>query len=219
MTAQSELVLVDRRGPISVVTFNEPARMNPFSDVMRAAALQAVDSEMGSPDVRAIVITGAGGNFSAGADVRQMGADQSPGPARSRRVLGPLHGLVRSIGLTADTGLLWSLPQRIGLVRTKDMIFTGRPIQADEAALIGLIDRVVPAGAALDAAVEKAKEYLRVAPLVIGAVKAALSEGPMNLEAVLRLEGHQHPLLTMTADHEEGRRAFVEKRDPLFTGL
>jgi enoyl-CoA hydratase/carnithine racemase len=99
------------------------------------------------------------------------------------------------------------------------MIFTGRPIQADEAALTRLIDRVVPVGAALDEAVGKAQEYLRVAPLVIGAVKAALSEGPMNLESVLRLEGHQHPLLTMTADHEEGRKAFVEKRDPVFTGL
>jgi enoyl-CoA hydratase/carnithine racemase len=263
MTEQSGLVLVERRGTVSVVTFNEPARMNPFSNTMRAAALEAVEGEMGSPDVRALVITGAGGNFSAGADVRQMGADQSPGPARSRRVLGPLHGLVRAIiagpkpvvaaiegaafgaglalaaaadfaisgggarfgaafgriGLTADTGLLWSLPQRIGLARTKDMIFTGRPIPADEAALIGLIDRVVPAGAALDAAVEKAKEYLCVAPLVIAAVKSALSEGPVNLEAVLRLEGHQHPLLTMTADHEEGRRAFGDKRDPVFTGL
>jgi enoyl-CoA hydratase/carnithine racemase len=263
MTGQSGLVLVERRGPISVVTFNEPARMNPFSDTMRAAALEAVEGEMESSDVRALVITGAGGNFSAGADVRQMGADQSPGPARSRRVLGPLHGLVRAIivgpkpvvaaiegaaygaglalaaaadfaisgsgarygaafgkiGLTADTGLLWSLPQRIGLVRTKDMIFTGRPILADEAVLIGLIDRVVPAGAALDAAVEKAMEYMSVGPLVIGAVKSALSEGPMNLEAVLRLEGHQHPLLTMTKDHEEGRRAFIEKRTPDFTGL
>ena len=262
MSEMNGLVLIERREATSIVTFNEPARMNPFSEAMRRQAADILAAEMADRAVRAIVLTGAGGQFSAGGDIRQMAAEERPDPARFKRRLELLHGLVRlvaggpkpvvaavegvafgaglslaaacdfvvagegarfgaafgRIGLTADCGLLWSLPQRIGLGRAKDMMFTGRPVGAEEAVRIGLADRLVPAGTALVAALDKTAEYLDTAPLSIAAMKAGLAEAPCDLESALRLEGHQQPMLGMTADHTEGRHAFLQKRRPHFTG-
>jgi len=262
MADDSDLVLVERRDAIAVVTLNEPQRMNPLGDQMRHALIAIMENEMASPDVHAIVLTGAGGQFSAGADVRQMRTDQGPDPARSRRRLEPLHRIVRlvaggpkpvvvavegvafgaglsiaaasdflvcgasarfgaafgKIGLTADCGLLWSLPQRIGLARAKNMMFTGQPLLADQAFDFGLADRKVEAGKALESAIDKAREYLDTAPLSIAAIKSGLALGPADLENALQIEREQQPMLSMTLDHDEGRKAFLEKRKPVFIG-
>lgn len=262
MSDSENPVLVERRGRASIVTFNDPQRLNPFSDTMRFEAIAALESEMADNEVRVVILTGAGGKFSAGADIRQMQGGEGPDPARSKRRLEPLHRLVRlivagpkpviaaveglafgaglslvaasdfvisaedarfgaafgKIGLTADCGLLWSLPQRIGLSRAKDMMLTGKPLLAPAAVEFGLVDRVVPPGKALEAAVEKASEYLDTAPLSIAAIKAGLAQGPTDIETFLRMEQDQQPMLSMTSDHDEGRRAFLEKRRPQFTG-
>jgi enoyl-CoA hydratase/carnithine racemase len=256
------LVLVERRGAVAVITLNEPARMNPFSHPMRRRVLEVFQAEAADPSVRAIVLTGAGGQFSAGADVRQMTVDDTPDPMRSRDLLTALQALVRlvvggpkpviaavegvafgaglsvaaaadwvvastgarfgaafgKIGLAPDCGLLWSLPKRIGLVRAKDLIFTGRPLKADEAHALGLVDQLVEPGKVVEAALAKALEYADVAPLTIATVKAALEEGPIDLNHALRLELNQQPMMRMTADHAEGCRAFLEKRKPIFAG-
>lgn len=261
--SESELVLMQRHGAVAVVTFNDPERMNPFSDRMRTEALTLVDAAMQDRDIRVIVLTGAGGQFSAGADVRQMVLGETPDPLRSRQRLITLQTLIRlivggakpvvaavegvafgaglsvatacdfvvaseaarfgaafgKIGLAADCGLLWTLPQRVGPVRAKDMIFTGKPVNGTEAHALGLVDRLVAPGTALEAALEKAQDYLGTAPLTISTVKAALEEGPKDLEHALRIEQHQQPMMSMTADHAEGRLAFLEKRKPNFTGL
>lgn len=258
----SELILREDRGAVTVLTLNEPARMNPFSDDMRAGLLAVLDAVMADNRLRVLVLTGAGGQFSAGADVRQMKTAEGPDPLRSRRRLAVLQGIVRhiatgpkpviaavegvafgaglsaaaacdwvvaaegarfgaafgKIGLAPDCGLLWSLPQRIGMTRTKDMIFTGQPLEAGAAHRAGLADEVVAQGAALAAALAKAESYLGTAPLSIAATKAALAELPGGLEQALALELHQQPLLSATADHAEARNAFLEKRKPLFQG-
>ena len=257
-----DIVLTERRDSIAILTLNEPERLNPISDDMRASLLQAAEAAMNDPAVRAVVVTGAGGNFSSGADMRQIVSGNTPDPARSLRRMGPLHKLIMlmaggpkpvvaaveggafgagmsialaadyiiaaegarlgaafaRVGLTADCGLLWTLPPRIGLAKAKDMMFTGRPVDAAEALALGMVDKVVAKGGALAAALEKAKEYLNVAPLSIAAIKAAVVRSPAPLDEVLALEGMQQPMLIMTADHAEGRQAFAEKRKPNFQG-
>lgn len=251
-----------RHEDAAVVTLDQPDRLNPLSDAMRAGLLAALEAAIADDGVRAIILTGAGGNFTAGADIRQMQGDDGPDPVRARRrlivlqrcveliaagpkpVVAALEGAVfgaglamaaacdfviagegvklgaafGKIGLTADCGLAWSLPQRVGRTLARDLMFTGRVLKAQEAQALGIADRLVPAGGALDAALAKAAEYRSVAPLAIAAMKTALAQGPGPLADTLALELQQQPMLLMTRDHLEGTAAFFEKRVPVFIG-
>jgi enoyl-CoA hydratase/carnithine racemase len=120
--------------------------------------------------------------------------------------------------LTADCGLIWSLPQRVGRTLARDLLFTGRPVTAEEAHRIGIVDQLVPAGNALATALAKAGDYRDVAPLSIAAMKFAFAQGPGRLSESLALELQQQPMLSMTGDHAEGIAAFREKRPARFTG-
>lgn len=258
----TDLVVRAMRDDIAVITMNDPDRMNPLSDEMRAALLDAVESVSFDNAVRTIIITGAGGNFTPGSDIRQLIVPGGPDPVRSRRRLTPLHRLIEliaggpkpviaavegaafgagmsiaaasdfviagdggrfgaafgKIGLTADCGLIWSLPQRIGRTLARDLMFTGRPVKAQEALAIGLVDQLVPAGTALEAALAKAADYRAIAPLAIAAMKSAFVQGPGPLSDALALERQQQPMLSMTRDHAEGLAAFTDKRAAKFTG-
>lgn len=122
------------------------------------------------------------------------------------------------IGLIADCGLLWSLPQRIGLSRARDLLLTARSVGAPEALTIGLVDEGVPAGQAMAAAMRKADSYRAVAPLAIAATKEIFMRNPSSLEDLLHVEADAQLLLALSHDHEEARRAFLEKRKPVFSG-
>lgn len=262
MTQTTAPVRSERIEDVIVLTLDDPEKMNPLSEPMRDALHDLLDQAMNDTEARAVIITGAGGNFTSGGDLTQLMGDEAPDPARSRRRLVPLHRIVElvaggpkpviaavegcafgaglsiaaacdfailgegarlsaafgKVGLTADTGLVWSLPQRVGRTVARDMMFTARSIKAKEAVEIGLGDQLVEAGGALAAALAKAAEYRVVAPLMIAAVKAAFVEGPGSLAAALALERQQQPLMRMTSDHAEGLAAFREKRSARFTG-
>jgi enoyl-CoA hydratase/carnithine racemase len=111
---------------------------------------------------------------------------------------------------------MWSLPQRIGRTLARDLMFTARPVKADEAVAIGLADRKVEAGGAVAAALAKAAEYRGVAPLVIAAMKSAFADGPGSLAKALAMERQQQPMMAMSDDHAEGVASFREKRPPQF---
>lgn len=122
------------------------------------------------------------------------------------------------IGLLPDLGGLWSIPQRMGLGRAKLLMMTGRMIDATTAQAQGLVEELCAPGKALDAAIALAQEVAQTAPLTNGLVKAALSRGPMNVDELLALESDMQGLLFGTEDFQEGRRAFLEKRKPVFKG-
>lgn len=262
MTDQFLPVVYEMREDVAIITLCDPEKLNPLSDAMRDGLVRAVQHAMTDPAVRTLVITGAGGNFTAGADIRQLGLGGPADPARSRRRLDPLHHLIQlivtgpkpvicaaegaafgaglsmvsaadfsivsetsrfgaafgKIGLTADCGLIWTLPQRVGLSTARDLMFTGRPIKGEEAVRIGLADALVAAGTTVDAALAKAAEYRKVAPLALAAMKSAFASGASSLMDVLNLEKNQQPMLSMTADHQEGIAAFREKRAARFEG-
>jgi enoyl-CoA hydratase len=111
------------------------------------------------------------------------------------------------------------LPRLIGRGKALEMILTGARIPAAEALRIGLVERVVPAGDALEAAIELARTIADKAPIALRYAKEAVVKGlGMSLEDGLRLEGDLSTLLRTTEDRVEGARAFLEKRKPRWTG-
>jgi|LauGreSuBDMM15SN_2_FD.fasta_scaffold00515_9 enoyl-CoA hydratase/carnithine racemase len=122
------------------------------------------------------------------------------------------------LGLVADCGLFWTLPQRAGIGPTREILMTGRPFDAAEALRFGLVDAVVSAGTALECALQKAREYEAVAPLAIAATKSVLARRPASLEDALAIEADLQAFLRGTRDHQEASAAFLAKRPVTFEG-
>jgi len=101
----------------------------------------------------------------------------------------------------------------------KEMIFTGRPVDAREAKAIGLVNHVVPAGQARARALEIAATIADNGPLAVRQAKKAVNRGgETDLETgmILAIEAYNNTVTT--DDRLEGVRAFNEKRKPRFTG-
>jgi enoyl-CoA hydratase/carnithine racemase len=121
------------------------------------------------------------------------------------------------VGLTADAGLHWSLPARVGHGRARSWIMLGTVVDAETAHSSGLVDHLAQ-GPSLPAALELAERLARRAPRSLAATKRILAAPDQGLEDVLAHEGREQQLLLASSDFAEGRAAFFEKRHPVFTG-
>ena len=123
------------------------------------------------------------------------------------------------LGIIPGAGATQRLPKLIGIGRAMEMILTGEPVPADQALTMGLVNRVVAADQ-LMAEVSKLASTLADRPkLALQYAKEAVlrfSEG--SLEQGLAHESYLHALACGTDDKKEGIAAFLEKRDPKFTG-
>ena len=119
------------------------------------------------------------------------------------------------VGLVADLGLLHTLPARIGQGRARQVFLYGETMTGDAAERVGLVDHLTPKGEALAAALDRARLFASAAPIPIALTKQYLAEG---LDAALDWEREVQSSLFLTADHAEGRAAFLAKRAPIFTG-
>lgn len=255
-----DLVLLERRGPAAILTFNRPEARNAIDDATRAAFSDALATAHADDEVRVIVLTGAGVAFCAGGDVKAMQGRQAAGPGRvafdgwrrQRRtadfvadlvesdritiaaVNGPAVGLGLDLalacdfivaspaakfassfvkrGLIPDGGGMYFLPRRIGLQRTKELIYSGRSVGAEEALALGLADRLAQ-GPVVDDALAYAEQFAsnsRPAIALMKSIVARTFETP--LDRIAALGGEAQAIAYTTDEHRAAVDAFLDKQ-------
>ena len=122
------------------------------------------------------------------------------------------------LGLLPDTGLLWTLAQRTGHGRARELMLSGRSFDAETALGMGVLNHLVATGEALPAAIEQAGAFSALPPVSLALLKSALVNGMNTIEDAWRQEIDLNPLVRQTDDHHEAVEAFMEKRKASFTG-
>jgi len=257
----SELCRVERReGGAVWVTLSRPEAKNALSRALNLELARVAGELGGDPDVRAVLLTGAGDAFSAGADLKERkgvpAAESGPfidaisGAIRAwaempKATIALLNGAAFGGGLelalacdfriAADTAVMGlsevrlgimpgaggtqRLARLVGVARAKELVLTGRRIDAARALSLGLVSRVVPPGELARAGQELADEIAGCAPLSVAMAKRAIDEGvDLPMADALALERRCYDVTLVSEDRNEGLRAFAEKRPPRFTG-
>jgi len=175
-------------------------RYNPIIRAMRS---------LDQPIVAALngVAAGAGASLALACDIRLAAEGASIVLAFGR------------IGLVPDSGATWFLPRLVGPAKAAELALLGDPLSAIEAERVGLVSRVVPAGALAAEARRTAARLAELAPRALALTKRALERSwSINLEEALEDEAFRQGIAGATADHAEGLAAFLDKRPPRFTG-
>jgi len=123
------------------------------------------------------------------------------------------------VGLVPECGSTYFLSRLVGIGKACELVFTGRMVDANEAKEIGLVNQVVPTGELIKSAYEMASSTTNSSPLAMQLARRGLYQGmDTALATQLRYETLAQIFLRGTADFAEATRAFLEKRDPVFTG-
>jgi len=261
-----EAIRVERSEGLVTVALDRPEKKNAI-DAAIWNGLDRVLAEVAlDPNDRALILTGSGGNFSAGADL----SGSSPGMGLTGRPLQPLVQEMRVVGeivmrlhrmpkptlavvdgvcvgvglglalacdlvlasdrarfseifarrgLALDGGNSWLLPRRVGLHKAMELTFFADMIDAKEAESIGLVNRVVSV-AELDAVAAEWGRRLAAGPtLALGLSKRLLdASSSVTFEQALEDEARCQHITHTSKDIREGIAAFVERREPRFTG-
>lgn len=252
-------VRLDRDGAVAVVTLDRPDRRNAFTMAMRGEIADMFGTLTEDRDVRAIVLTGAGGHFCSGADTGEMGASDTAAFLHRMRTL---HHMIRSIartpkpviaavdgtcvgagwsialacdmivaapdarfaqlfgriGFAPDAGVIWQLARLVGPMRAKEIVYSGRTIDAAEALRLGLILSIEDRRPVLAAAIDMARDMGAGPPLSHAMSKQLFDAAALPLDQFLDREFTVQPMLAATADHREGLEAARAKRTPIFNG-
>jgi enoyl-CoA hydratase/carnithine racemase len=178
----------------------------------RSGRLQAALSlvaAIGKPVVAAITgyALGGGLELALAADFRVAGSKARLGQPEIQ------------LGIIPGAGGTQRLSRLVGPAKAKDLVFTGRMVTADEAHVIGLVDRVAPDESVYSAALDLVRQYATGPALALRAAKQAIDYGlGVDLATGLEIERVQFAALFGTQDQREGMRSFLEKTRPAFTG-
>lgn len=255
------MIDIEDAGPVRRLILNNPERKNaipPQGWPELAAAL----ADFESSDQRALLVTGAGGDFCSGADLagdqfeRQSATESYARMAEVGKAATALHRITKPTvaavegvavgagmnlalgcdviiasrsarfseifvrrGLTVDFGGSWLLPRLVGLARARELALSGRFVDGTEAEAMGLVARVVAPAALEDEAMTLADDLARGAPLAQRFIKTALDHSfEWSFEEALAYEDQAQVIALASTDVVEGVLAFLEKRDPDFTG-
>lgn len=260
----TEHLTVTREGATLILTLDRPEAKNALSLPMLVGLHDGWVEADADDSVRSIVLTGAGGTFCAGMDLKALAGSGIVGEhyrdrlkadpdlhwkamLRHHRPRKPVIAAVEGHCVAGGTEMLQGTDIRVaaesatfGLYEVRrglfpiggstvrlqrqiprthalEMLLTGRPYTAREAAAIGLVGHVVPDGDALAKALEIAQQVNECGPLAVEAVKASVYETAELTETDgLAAELRRGWPLFDTQDAKEGTRAFAEKRPPVY---
>ena len=249
-------------GAIAYITMSRPEALNALNRKVLRELKEALAQVRANRAVRAVVFSGEGAAFVAGADIKEMQALAAK-PAAIRAFTEFGQGVLRDLetlpqpviaainGFALGGGLelalacdiriastearlgfpevgLGILPGLGGTQRTTrlagrgvaaELVFTGDLIGAEEAARVGLVNRVVAPAQLMETARGLADRIASRAPLAVAKAKAAvLASQQLPLDKGLGFEVERACEVMATPDRVEGMQAFVEKRKPVFTG-
>ena len=123
------------------------------------------------------------------------------------------------LGMHAGMAATYLLPNVVGPAHARDLLLTGRIVDAEEALRLGLVSRVLPADGFLDQVLDTAREVAATAPIASRLTTVALRDGGhADFDSAIQWEALAQPVTLATADLQEGIAASREKRAPRFTG-
>ena len=262
-------LLATREAGVLTLTLNRPEARNAMSGAMTTALAQQLASAELDPEVRCVVLTGAGKGFCAGGDVKGMDNRNTSGDGGSTidraihaqrinqratagklfkmpkptiaALPGPAAGAGLSLALACDLRIMASsaimttafarvgfagdyggtyfLSQLVGSAKARELYFLSDRVSADEALRLGLTNWVC-APEDLEAKTREVALRLANGPTVAYRyMKENLNRALAGeVDDCLDLEATHHVHCGQTADHREAAKAFVEKREPVFTG-
>lgn len=153
------------------------------------------------------VAVGAGLSLTLGADIRI---------ASDRARFGTAF---RNVALSGDFGGTYLLPRLIGMGKARELYFSAEIINADKALEIGLVNQVVPHDDLLTVGFEYCRKLAQGPTATLGRIKANLNLGETaTLKETLDQEAFLQRFSGLAADSREAVRAFLERREPAFTG-
>jgi enoyl-CoA hydratase len=249
-------VLVDVTDGVMTITINRPEAKNAINKAVAQGISAAMDNLDSDDSVRVAIITGAGGTFCAGMDLKAFVTGEMPFiPGRGfagfveKLPRKPLIAAVEGYalagglevaiacdmivaadnskfgipetkrGLAAGAGGLMRLPQQISPRIAMELALTGDFIDSARAAQLGLINQVVPAGTALDAAKALAARIAANGPLAVAVSKQVILESAdWSTADMWKKQGELVAPVFSSEDAMEGSIAFAEKRAPNWKG-
>src|SRR5881398_638322 len=210
--ATTDVVLHEVRDRIATLILNRPDRLNAWTGVLARRYYSSLEDAAADPDVRVIVVTGAGRGWCAGADMDSLqggGDSDDPGAVGLDRpiwfpttipkpIIAAINGACAGIGLcaalvcdlrfaaagakfttafvrrglVAEHGSSWLLPRLVGHANALDLLLSGRVLLAEEAAAIGLVNRVVEPAVLLSTVMGYAEDLAaNCSPAAMAAIK------------------------------------------------
>jgi len=258
---EQQPVLEERQDQVALLTLNRPEAMNSFNFAMLRALEERIEAIQLDPEVRVVIITGAGGKgFCAGADLKErvtLGEQQVKEFIMTIRnlftfiedlnkpVIAAVNGValgggtelalacdIRIASINATMGLTETrlaiipgaggtqrLPRLVGRGKAKELIFTGRRVDAEEALQIGLVNKICAPEALLDECRSMAAMICETGPIAVQQAKYAINYGlETDLHTGLAIESGAYWVTIPTEDRMEGLVAFREKRKPVYKG-
>jgi enoyl-CoA hydratase len=251
-------ILYEVDGAVATITFNRPDKLNALNHEMLSEFKDALSRVRRDPELRVLLLTGAGRSFIAGADISvflEFGPLEARRFARSAHetgfqiealeipVIAAVNGFALGGGLemamacdfiyAADTARLGQpeinlgiipgfggtqrLPRLVGKGVAKEMILTGRMVDAAEAKTLGLVAQVFPADTFLSECLKVARSLAAKGRVSLRAAKQTIDRGfDLDLKNACLLEVDAFALCFVSPDAHEGVRAFLKKRPPKF---